>query len=269
MTEPTLRVISLGAGVQSSTMALMAAHGELGPMPDCAIFADTQWEPAHVYTWLDFLKSKLPFPVHIATAGSIRDNILTATATATATGRFVALPFYTEEGGIGRRQCTREFKLEPLMRKQRELLGVQKGERVPKGTKVEVWIGISTDEASRMKPSWKKWQENRWPLIEAGMSRNDCLAWMEKNGYSKPPKSACIGCPYHDDKLWRDMRDNDPDSWADAVEIDRAIRNQGPLRGMRTLQYMHGSLKPLDQVEFSADSQLNLFENECEGMCGV
>ena len=40
-----LRVLSLGAGVQSTTLALMAAHGEIGPMPDCAIFADTGWEP--------------------------------------------------------------------------------------------------------------------------------------------------------------------------------------------------------------------------------
>jgi hypothetical protein len=39
----TLRVLSLGAGVQSTTLALMAAHGEIGPMPDCAIFADTGW----------------------------------------------------------------------------------------------------------------------------------------------------------------------------------------------------------------------------------
>lgn len=38
-----LRALSLGAGVQSTTMALMAAHGEIGPMPDCAIFADTGW----------------------------------------------------------------------------------------------------------------------------------------------------------------------------------------------------------------------------------
>jgi len=29
-----LTVISLGAGVQSSTMALMAAAGEITPMPD-------------------------------------------------------------------------------------------------------------------------------------------------------------------------------------------------------------------------------------------
>jgi hypothetical protein len=42
-------VLSLGAGVQSTTLALMAAHGEVGPMPDCAIFADTCWEPKAVY----------------------------------------------------------------------------------------------------------------------------------------------------------------------------------------------------------------------------
>ena len=54
--EIRLRVLSLGAGVQSTTLALMAAHGEIGPMPDCAIFADTGWEPNAVYehlAWLD------------------------------------------------------------------------------------------------------------------------------------------------------------------------------------------------------------------------
>ena len=30
-----LRVLSLFAEVQSTTLALMAAHGILGPMPDC------------------------------------------------------------------------------------------------------------------------------------------------------------------------------------------------------------------------------------------
>ena len=34
-------VLSLGAGVQSSTLALMAAKGEVTPMPDVAVFADT------------------------------------------------------------------------------------------------------------------------------------------------------------------------------------------------------------------------------------
>jgi len=53
--KKALVVISLGAGVQSSTMALMAANGEL-PKPDCAIFADTGYEPKAVYRYLEFLK---------------------------------------------------------------------------------------------------------------------------------------------------------------------------------------------------------------------
>ena len=52
-----MNIISLGAGVQSSTMALMAKHGEIKPMPDCAIFADTQAEPKKVYDWLDWLEN--------------------------------------------------------------------------------------------------------------------------------------------------------------------------------------------------------------------
>src|SRR3990167_1759221 len=66
-----MNIISLGAGVQSSTMALMAAHGEITPMPDCAIFADTQAEPKSVYTWLDWLEKQLPFPVHRVTKGDL------------------------------------------------------------------------------------------------------------------------------------------------------------------------------------------------------
>jgi hypothetical protein len=52
-----IRYISLGAGVQSSVMALMAARGEIGPMPDCAVFADTQWEPAGVYEHLGWRRN--------------------------------------------------------------------------------------------------------------------------------------------------------------------------------------------------------------------
>ena len=63
-----LQIISLGAGVQSSTMALMAAHGEITPMPDAAIFADTGAEPQEVYDWLEWLVLQLPFPVHTVRA---------------------------------------------------------------------------------------------------------------------------------------------------------------------------------------------------------
>ncbi len=75
-----LVVISLGAGVQSSTMALMAANGEL-PKPDCAIFADTGYEPKAVYRYLEFLKKVLPYPIYNVSKGNIRDDMLAARGT--------------------------------------------------------------------------------------------------------------------------------------------------------------------------------------------
>ena len=73
-----------------------------------------------------------------------------------------------------------------------------------------------------MKPSFETWQVNRWPLIELGMTRQDCLRWLERHDYPIPPKSACIGCPFHSNAYWRHMRDHDPEGWTDAVSVDAA-----------------------------------------------
>ena len=62
--NPDLRVLSLGVGVQSSTLAVMAARGDIGPMPDCAIFSDTGWEPQYIYDYLEYIRPLLPFPIH-------------------------------------------------------------------------------------------------------------------------------------------------------------------------------------------------------------
>lgn len=270
MSEHPRRFLSLGAGVQSSTLALMIAHGEV-PMVEAAIFADTQWEPKAVYEWLDWLETQLPFPVHRVTAGSIRDSILKKQNT--TGGRFASIPWYMRhedgERGMGRRQCTREYKIEPLIRAKRQLLGYATRTRIPVGA-CETLLGISTDEASRMRDSRERWNRNVWPLIELNMSRNDCLTWMRRNGYPQPPKSSCIGCPFHSDHEWRRIRDTDPEAWADAVALDEVIRK--PVRGIRGEQFMHRKLLPLAEVDLSTAEergQINLFENECEGMCGV
>lgn len=274
--KPTihLRVLSLGAGVQSTTLALMAAHGEITPMPDCAIFSDTGWEPAAVYEHLAWLRSHnvLPFPVHIVSAGDIRADLLRA-----GTGeRWASIPAFTRtvkggriEIGMIRRQCTKDYKIVPIRRKVRELVGLTR-RRSPDHPIVEQWIGISLDEAIRMKPSFEAWQVNRWPLIEKLMTRADCLCWLERHEYPIPPKSACVGCPFHDDRRWREIRDNDPDAWARAIEIDRTIR--AGLRDIRGEVYLHRSGVPLDQADLTTPAdhgQLDLWGNECEGMCGV
>jgi hypothetical protein len=141
-------------------------------------------------------------------------------------------------------------------------------------------IGISLDEVGRMKPADVKWVSHRWPLIEKRMTRTDCLAWLASRGHTAVPRSSCAGCPYHSDSHWLDMKENDPEAWTDAVEVDRAVRDIPSIRGR---VYLHRSGAPLEEVDFQlrlrlrkkeSAGQLALFgeeggEHDCTGMCFV
>jgi len=185
MSQEPIHILSLGAGVQSSTLALMAARGEVGPMPLAAIFADTQAEPASVYKWLDWLETQLPFPVYRVTAGSLTEAVFKprthekhgATYFKNLIPAFTLNPDGTR--GITGRACTNNHKLDPMFRKAKQLGSIKRGQKT---IGVISWIGISLDEVSRMKPSQLKWAKNRYPLIDMDMTRHDCLRWMEKNG---------------------------------------------------------------------------------------
>jgi hypothetical protein len=256
-----MKILSLGAGVQSSTIAMMCEHG-LIDKPDYAIFADTGWEMKHILPWLDWLETQLSFPVVRVSAGNLKEDLINST---NSTGqRFAAVPFFTDNGGMGRRQCTNEYKIQPIRKKCRELLGYESGKRVPENA-IEMMIGISKDEIQRMKPSDRKWIKNIYPLIDLRMTRWDCLQWMKQHGYPEPPKSSCGGCPYHDDKLWNDLKKTD--EWQEIVLVDAAIRKQP---GFKHSQFMHKSLKPIDEAVFKIDDQtIDMFGNECTGYCGV
>lgn len=267
-----LTVLSLGAGVQSSTLALMAAAGET-PMPDAAIFADTQAEPQSVYRWLDWLEQQLPFPVYRVTGGNLREAALRVRVS--AKGKRYAtkkLPVYTlnadgSHGMVRQRNCTYDFKIIPIRRLVKRLAGIKRGQRE---VCVEQWIGISRDEAQRMRDSRDPWVRHRYPLIEMGMTRTACLLWMEQRGYPTPPRSSCTFCPFHSDTEWRRLRDNEPEAFADAVVFERAL--QAARSESERVTYLHRSRVPLDTVDFSTLEDLGqqrLWGNECEGMCGV
>jgi hypothetical protein len=266
----TLTVISLGAGVQSSTMAIMAAKGDLPPV-DVAIFADTGNEPKAVYTYLNYLSNILPFPIFKVRKGNIKDDMLNAKGKT----NFVVAPFFTQnkitgKKGMVMRQCTNDYKIQPIRVKIRELCGVAKGKHFPKDKYVEQWIGISTDEVGRMKPARDKYILNRHPLIEAKMSRQDCINYLKKHNIPLPEKSACIVCPYHNDSYWHFMKTERPSEFAEAVDFDKQVRTI--TRKEDEQIFVHRSCKPLDEVEFDkkeTDKQIDLFNNECEGMCGV
>ena len=288
--EPTLRILSLGAGVQSSCLALMAQEGLTKHKPDYMIFADTGWEPSLVYEHVEYLKKAITIcPLITVERSNLREDLLRAANPIPGgneewksfAGRVPNPPLFAARPGgkVGMlyRQCTHDYKVIPIQKEMRRILGVKPRHRVKKGTIVEQWIGISTDEAMRMKKARLPWIESRWPLIEMKMSRADCLQWYrDMKKHPMPGKSSCIGCPYHHNDQWKNMQKNYPEDWEDACEVDDKIRHG--LKNTTAELFLHKSAKPLRSIDFQEKpKQQNLFgetfdeefADECEGLCGV
>lgn len=278
MNTPAIRVLSLGAGVQSTVLALMACDGTLAK-PDAAIFADTGWEPQRVYDHLDQLSivlNEAGIPLYVVSSGTLRADALDPEHRYCSVPYFVRNPDGSE--GMGRRQCTSEYKLKPIKVKVRELLGYPHPTPVPRGVFAEQWIGFSTDEIHRVRDTLDvQYSRPRHPLLELGMSRKDCLRWLAARGWSSVAKSACIGCPFHGNAQWRDLRDNSPQEWADAVAFDEAIRKGGarglPLNGEAFLHRSRIplSIAPINRVTRAewADRQIDLLDTLADIEAGI
>ena len=286
MSNRTLRVLSLGAGVQSSVLALMFARGvhELGEAgyesPDVAIFADTGWEPDYVYEHLDWLETQLPFEVRRVSAGNIRENLSQGR---NPTGNnFSDIPLYIvnkdASHGMIQRQCTDHYKITPIYSTIRRMMGYEPRQRIHEGA-VEMMMGISLDELQRVKPNQRKWAESTYPLIDLRLSRADCRDWFA-HAYPdrKLPRSACVICPFRGDREWLELEEREPDSYQDAVRFDAWMRTpQGreAFQSLRGEPYLHSTRSPLGdavaKVRAARDAQpeLDLFAEECEGYCGV
>jgi len=264
--------LSLGAGVQSSALLVLSCTDPRVPKPDAVIFADTGDEPPWVYDYVEVLSTYAEshgLVVTVATKGKLSEWVIDRQLQGK---RFVSVPIYTAapdggREGMLRRQCTREFKVEPITTAVRELLGYKPRQRVRE--RVRCMLGITRDEAQRMKPSWHKWITNTFPLVDLEMHRHDCLKVMADAGLPEPRKSACVYCPYHSDEYWQWMKDEEPEAFQQAVDFDHRIRDM-TMRGREQPGFVHRSCVPLDEAVFDANdpNQTDMWA-ECEGMCGV
>lgn len=158
---------------------------------------------------------------------------------------------------------TGEYKIKPLKAAARALLGYPHPQRVPTGVYAEQAIGISTDEFHRAKDSDVRYLRNIFPLLDLGMSRQDCLTYLTEKGFGETVKSACVGCPFSGNSRLRWIRDTDPDAWADLVAFDREIRHGSPRaiaegKPLRGQFFVHRSLQPLDQVDLDPPRRSHL-----------
>ena len=271
-----LKILSLGAGVQSSALALMIAHGEM-EMVDAAIFADTGAEPQAVYDWLDWLEKQLPFPVYrVMEKQGLTAAALTVNVSKKSGMHYfkTAIPMRAKhENGSDPpllRQCTSDYKIIPIYRKVRQLLA--------KNQHCLMLIGISLEEITRAKPARVKFVTNTFPLLNKRISRNSCVQWMRAHNYPIAPRSACVYCPYHSNKEWRRLKTDDPPAFAAAVAFEAqwhkkfdAIPSEN--LGLKYKAFLHKSLVPLAEVDFTEPTDQTSFlkemDEECEGLCGV
>lgn len=260
-------VLSLGAGVQSTTVALMMKEGVI-PWADAIVFADTGAELPSTYYHLNLLKKLLsperPFLI-VQQAQGLKANIEDHVA-----GRRTYCscpPLFTSGGGLLRRQCTRDFKVIPILRKCQELRGGRKGKPL-----IEIF-GISVEELGRVRSPDKKYiAKFLYPLLEMKMTRRDCKNWLLAHGYPIPARSACVFCPYRCNVEWERMRSEEPAAWIEACRMDELMRHG--IKYAREACFVHRSLVPLSKAKIEDDT-INHFPGsegwgkECEGMCGV
>lgn len=248
---------SSGGGVQSTAIAVLIARGEL-PCPDLAVMSDTgresgealEYQRKHIVPMLAAVG--VDFQIVHKDDWQERDVITTS-----KTGAVHLLPpFFSWVNGSRGKQpgfCSAEWKRTVV----RRWANAQTGGR----EKFDVWIGFSTDELGRCCETSGKWQ-NWYPLIDKRLSRNDCIAIVEKHGLPTPPRSACWMCPNRSDYEWQHLKDVKPDEFEKAVRFEREIVEQFPK------VRLHESGEMLDRVEFSDSRQQDFLACDT-GLCFV
>lgn len=283
----SVAVLSLGAGVQSSALLLMAdrepdriaaALERPGFRIDVAVFADTGDEPASVYSWLWRLVGAVSIPVIIGSRGHLSADQLSGRSGVGRSPWFLAKENGAKPGRLPR-QCTRDYKVRVVHDALRRWLGYRPRTRF-RHTVVKV-IGFSYDEVYRIKPSPESWETNMFPLVEMRWRREDAIRYVIDTGLGTPPRSACVMCPYHNDAEWLRLQTDEPDGFARAVEFERALHvrkgqlvtSGPPLRGV---PYLHRSCEPLGSIDFAARvaadpkrAQLKLFHEVCGADCNT
>jgi hypothetical protein len=282
-----MKVISLGWGVQSFTLAAMVALSELDPV-DAAIHADTTHERSATYEfakrWTPWLEERgvKVVTVQNPTGGFFEvvkkigqthipaytkftgDKILIEEMTWTwgndnediPTGRMIEIN--PNRDGQLKRSCTQRWKIAPMRTWTQANRNAEQ---------VEQWIGISLDEVERIKPSDVKYITHRWPLIEKRMTRDACIAWLVKHDLEVPPKSSCTFCPFHNFSAWLDMKTQNGPDWAEAIRADETLRKLRPPYDF----FACSKRIPLTEIKSAQDNgQLEMFTSEeCSGVCFI
>lgn len=221
-----INVVSFGGRVQSTALLVLASQMKEKPLFVFSNVGDDSESPAT----LDYMRDyAVPF------AEEFGIEIVTLTGKtglyqyAVESKNSIPLPVWLNSGAYGRRTCTTDFKIRRIDRYLKKHYA---------GQYVNVSLGISWDEMSRMRPHLMEWTDKEgksrlgfwkrisYPLIDARLNRDDCKRLVQNAGLPIPPKSSCFFCPFKKISEWIDMKHDQPELYEKAIRLESALREK-------------------------------------------
>lgn len=260
-----MKILSFGAGMQSTALALMSCENALvkkaGLMPypkvpiyDAVIFCDLGFEPPWVTKQARFVQKscmdagikyvKLDAPLY----RDLMQNF--------GKKRVVSIPWWTldDKGHKSKmpRNCTLDYKVNLISKHVRwELLGYKKGQRLQEKDKKahELHMGFSSEEKRRCKENPNPMFINKFPLVEMGFERKDAYAYCKEIWGLETKASACCFCPFHRNYFYAYLKKHEPSSYQKLLEIDELLRNNTPHPPMDSQLFISRSRKRLSELQ--------------------
>jgi len=251
-----IAIWSSGGGTQSNAIAVMILQGKL-PKPDLAVIADTGYELSSTWEYMERYTAPALENIGV-TLHRIKSADYATVGLYSKTGKLL-VPVYTRynaDGSIGKlpTYCSNEWKGRVIQRYARSIY--------PKAKKFEMWMGMTMDEAQRVKITTGRWVK-KYPLIDARMFRFDAINLVREYGWPTPPKSTCYICPNKSESHWKDIKENHPQDIEDAKKIEDKLRE------VDNDVFLHRQGVPLDAVDFD-EAQGDMFNGKCDtGHCFV
>lgn len=244
----TAQVWSYGGGTQTAAIAALVIEGVL-PRPDLIVMADTGREKTATWEYLERVVQ--PALTQVGLKVEIVPSELKKHDLYGSNGDLLP-PMWTTQNGHGQMRafCSNEWKRRPVLRFLK-ILGIESCVN---------WLGISSDESHRQRPSAEKWVKHWYPLVERGVSRDRCYSIVKAMNWPEPPKSSCWMCPHMRDSQWKSMRDSQPADFEKAVKLEREIRVTDPHA------WLTKHAKPIETLSFG-DDQSGLFDGCGSGVC--
>ena len=253
-------VFSFGGGRQSTAVLVLAARREIEPF-DAWLFADVGHDSENPETLRYLAEHSGPYAAAHgldlrAVRWDRRGGYLTLLQYLEQMPRQIPIPVSFGTGGPSNRKCTNAWKIDVVAREHRRL-GATPEQPGACG------IGISVDEISRARTDSKHpWQTPAYPLLDLGLTKDDCAEIVASAGLPPAPRSSCWFCPFNSVVTWIDRRRAEPELYDRAVELERMLSDRAVGLGKDPCTlHPHGTL-PDVTAQLSFD---DLIADPCSG----